>query len=708
MIIYKSAVGFFPGRGERRLSDNYYFNSKIITEELDNSRIKLAQKSAKPGLQVYGISSGTYAPVFGRRVSYAAVSCLKKYHAVLVKKPDSNIADIFREFFKEASLAVSVRNSGSGTESRAAIAVVGLTENVATVANVGDVRVYRYDGESLKLLSEEHTQARKMVDMGLLTEKKAAFHPQRRKLTRYLGGSQETAVPSIKSFECGGGETFIVCGSGCNDFISEEKLTEIIKNSETPSDAVDAFAAVFGSESSEDCSVIIIKTYDDGLNVYSENSKKNGAESVFQTAAAGAAVSEYKVRAEEHAEANTDETPLPVDASEKMVDSCDAVRGADTYRSESGAEADSVAFSGVKAVNESTVLGADSDFFASPSIEAGNYGDSAGFDGNAYADSKGDASFDKDGSFDDFVRRGVSDESVSEIESEGDFGLGFFGVSGDESDKYDWSAEYGSENKDKDEFFESELGSGDEAEINDEAVEDEDYVGGEIAAASLSKKSNNGFVAAMKRFVGMDADDEGDNDQIWPALIVFIICIVFIILLFIFGWEMVKSNKGDAAGNTASPEPGYTASVSTPGAETAGPSATETPEAPTPEITAAVNTEAPTNAPAVTEAPTNVPTASPAGTPAAEPTAEPGAEPTAEPSAEPTEEPTAEPTEEPTAEPTEEPTAEPTEEPTAGPTEEPTPEPTDNVTDTAEPTEGTEGENTPEPPEPEGDNAGEP
>ena len=46
MLKYKSAVCYVPGDGERKQSDNYYFNSKVISEEV-NKKIRALSKMIK-------------------------------------------------------------------------------------------------------------------------------------------------------------------------------------------------------------------------------------------------------------------------------------------------------------------------------------------------------------------------------------------------------------------------------------------------------------------------------------------------------------------------------------------------------------------------------------------------------------------------------------------------------------------------------------
>ena len=107
MLSYKSSVVYYPGAGEDRFCDNYYFNSKVITPDIDGNKIKLTQKTAKPGRQMFGIATGSYGENVAKDQVYAAFSKLKKYHSFYIKNSDTVVTKLLKNFFKEAALDVS-------------------------------------------------------------------------------------------------------------------------------------------------------------------------------------------------------------------------------------------------------------------------------------------------------------------------------------------------------------------------------------------------------------------------------------------------------------------------------------------------------------------------------------------------------------------------------------------------------------------------
>lgn len=57
----------------------------------------------------------------------------------------------------------------------------------ATVINVGDSRAYRFDGEAMHQISEDHSYVEEMRRRGKITEADARTHPQKNLITRAVG-----------------------------------------------------------------------------------------------------------------------------------------------------------------------------------------------------------------------------------------------------------------------------------------------------------------------------------------------------------------------------------------------------------------------------------------------------------------------------------------------------------------------------------------
>jgi serine/threonine protein phosphatase PrpC len=81
------------------------------------------------------------------------------------------------------------------------------------IAHVGDCRAYRLRGDTLDLLTTDHTQVMEMLRMKLISQEQAADHPARYALTRSLGA--ELIVRADIGRETSmDGDAYLLCSDG--------------------------------------------------------------------------------------------------------------------------------------------------------------------------------------------------------------------------------------------------------------------------------------------------------------------------------------------------------------------------------------------------------------------------------------------------------------------------------------------------------------
>jgi len=112
-----------------------------------------------------------------------------------------------------------------------------LTGLVATVAdngewhwmvlNIGDSRVYRWNGRALSQLTIDHSLVQELIDAGLLNEADAARHPERNTITRALGVHDSLEIDAwLLPYD--GWHTFLICSDGVSKEIETSGLELIL------------------------------------------------------------------------------------------------------------------------------------------------------------------------------------------------------------------------------------------------------------------------------------------------------------------------------------------------------------------------------------------------------------------------------------------------------------------------------------------------
>lgn len=154
----------------------------------------------------------------------------------------------------------SVRALSGADESGAAVAGTTLAgvirvrmperaEEQWLVINVGDSRVYSWDGGSLRRLTVDHSAVQELVDAGLITEEQAAVHPERNVITRALGAEDFVDV-DIEPVQQAGRQAFLVCSDGLTRELDDARIAAILADDdEDPATSlVDAAVAAGGRD----------------------------------------------------------------------------------------------------------------------------------------------------------------------------------------------------------------------------------------------------------------------------------------------------------------------------------------------------------------------------------------------------------------------------------------------------------------------------
>ncbi len=124
-----------------------------------------------------------------------------------------------------STLVVAVlRQTGAGQE--------------AVVANAGDSRAYLVRGGALRLLTNDHTAAQRMVDAGVLTPEEARNHPNASVLTRALGLQRGTTAETYPPVALEPGDGLLLCSDGLSGFAMDADIARAVAGSGDPNGVV--------------------------------------------------------------------------------------------------------------------------------------------------------------------------------------------------------------------------------------------------------------------------------------------------------------------------------------------------------------------------------------------------------------------------------------------------------------------------------------
>jgi PPM family protein phosphatase len=95
------------------------------------------------------------------------------------------------------------------------------------IFNIGDSRVYAWDGRTLDQLSVDHSAVQELVDAGLIGADEAERHPDRNVITRAIG-ADDVVDPDVWLIPATGRQVFLICSDGLSKEVDDEQLARIL------------------------------------------------------------------------------------------------------------------------------------------------------------------------------------------------------------------------------------------------------------------------------------------------------------------------------------------------------------------------------------------------------------------------------------------------------------------------------------------------
>ena len=106
------------------------------------------------------------------------------------------------------------------------------------VANVGDSRLYHFDGDTLTQVTTDHSLVEMLVRSGKITREQARAHPRRNIITRAIGiGLRVEADLFDRSWKRG--DILLLCSDGLIGCLEDARLAEILRSGGTLDEMAD-------------------------------------------------------------------------------------------------------------------------------------------------------------------------------------------------------------------------------------------------------------------------------------------------------------------------------------------------------------------------------------------------------------------------------------------------------------------------------------
>lgn len=144
--------------------------------------------------------------------------------------------------------------------------------------NVGDSRIYRWDGRELDQLSVDHSAVQELIDAGVLTDAAARVHPERNIITRAVGAADEVDA-DVWLLPVGGAQTFLICSDGLTKELDDAEIADLLAEhgsdggSRTVAEALVDAANLAGGN--DNITVVVLDSSVDGATQGDESTNEN-------------------------------------------------------------------------------------------------------------------------------------------------------------------------------------------------------------------------------------------------------------------------------------------------------------------------------------------------------------------------------------------------------------------------------------------------
>ena len=211
------------GKVRENNEDNFYANGRVKKSNNTPFDYYVDYKERKQYL--YAVCDGMGGEEFGELASMIAVDILSEYQTTDIKR---TIVDYVK---KANQLICDESDKNEGVRIGTTFTLLYINNGKAISYNIGDSRVYLFRKNKLTQLSEDHTQAQRLVKIGVIKKEAVSGHRYKHKLTQHLGIRPDELIiePYIsQEISIKQNDLYLLCSDGLSDMVSEEKISEIL------------------------------------------------------------------------------------------------------------------------------------------------------------------------------------------------------------------------------------------------------------------------------------------------------------------------------------------------------------------------------------------------------------------------------------------------------------------------------------------------
>lgn len=178
-------------------------------------------------LDAVAVSDGMGGHQAGEVASRLAVDTLREMLLKNNGDREAALSSAFSAANSEVHKRASMEDEMYGMGCTLVAAILDANEFVA--ANIGDSRLYHFDGKTIRQVTHDHSFVAELVRRGAITPEEAKTHPRRNLITRAVG-TEARVFADIFSCEWKKGDMLLLCSDGLCGVLEDAELAAFLRN----------------------------------------------------------------------------------------------------------------------------------------------------------------------------------------------------------------------------------------------------------------------------------------------------------------------------------------------------------------------------------------------------------------------------------------------------------------------------------------------
>ena len=208
------------------------------TRPVNEDSVGVAEKS---GSACYILCDGLGGHGMGDTASSLAVEAMKE---VFEKEAQTDCLDKAM-WAAEERIMQEQKARGVRHKMKTTAVVLAADEKMAYIAHVGDSRLYVFSGNKVRTRTMDHSVPQMLVLSGEIKDSEIRHHPDRSSLLRVLGIDWDSPMfekmAPLPLRKC---QAFLLCSDGFWEWIEEEEMCRLLKESNGPREWLDKMVSV--------------------------------------------------------------------------------------------------------------------------------------------------------------------------------------------------------------------------------------------------------------------------------------------------------------------------------------------------------------------------------------------------------------------------------------------------------------------------------